>query len=282
MKQIIKSVDINSQDIDLINKYTRREMKPEEIFTFSVILCDNEIDREGESFTTDSLQKLSELFLGKTGIFDHNPTIKNQTARIFQTSVEATGEMTSFGEQKFVLKAKAYMVRSERCKDLIMEIDAGIIKEVSVGCRVLKKSCSICGAEYDGCCGHEIGQSYDGKTCYVMLVDPIDAYEWSFVAVPAQVGAGVVKGFEYNNQLEKQAQIGRRHLQKLRGEVVKLSFLNQFMVNNDAFAGLVSKMNIDELEAFKCEFSKTLNLKSAKPQLLSEEKMNQTNSQFVI
>ena len=30
MKQIIKSVDINPQDIDLINKYTRREMKPEE------------------------------------------------------------------------------------------------------------------------------------------------------------------------------------------------------------------------------------------------------------
>lgn len=282
MKQIIKSVDISSQDFDLINKYTRREMKPEEIFTFSVILCDNEIDREGEAFTTDSLQKLSELFLGKTGIFDHNPTIKNQTARIFQTSVEPTDEKTSFGEPKFVLKAKAYMVRNERCKDLIMEIDAGIIKEVSVGCRVLKKSCSICGAEYDGCCGHELGQSYDGKICYIMLTNPIDAYEWSFVAVPAQVGAGVVKGFEYNNQLEKQARIGRRHLQQLRGEVVKLSFLNQFMVNNDAFAGLVSKMNIDELEAFKCEFSKSLNSKSAKPQLLTEEKINQTNSQFVI
>ncbi len=282
MKQIIKSVDISSKDIDLINKYTRREMKPEEIFTFSVVLCDNEIDREGEAFTTDSLQKLSRLFLGKTGIFDHNPTIKNQTARIFQTSVEPTEETTSFGEQKFVLKAKAYMVRSERCKDLIMEIDAGIIKEVSVGCRVLKKSCSICGAEYDGCCGHEIGQNYDGKICYVMLINPIDAYEWSFVAVPAQVGAGVVKGFEYNNQLEKQAQIGRRHLQKLRGEVVKLSFLNQFMIDNDAFTDLVSKMNIDELEAFKSEFSKKLNLKSAKPQLLNEEKINQTNSQFVI
>ena len=282
MKQIVKSIQTTSDDMALINKYTRREMKPDEVFIFTVILCDNEIDRDGESFTQDSLEKLSELFLGKTGIFDHNPKIKNQTARIFKTCVESTGETTSFGEPKLVLKAKAYMVRSQRCKDLILEIDAGIIKEVSVGCRVLKKICSICGAEYDGCCGHEIGEIYQNKTCYAMLIDPVDAYEWSFVAVPAQVGAGIVKGFRSNKQLEKQAQIGRRHLEKLRAEVIKLSFLSEFMVNNDTFAKMVSKMDIDELELFKDEFSKKINSKTLKPQLFNSNEIIQTNNQFVI
>ncbi len=282
MKQIVKSANITADDMALINKYTRREMKADEIFTFTVILCDNEIDRDGESFTPDSLKKLSELFLGKTGIFDHNPKIKNQTARIFKTCVEATGETTSFGTPKLALKAKAYMARSERFKDLILEIDAGIIKEVSVGCRVLKKICSICGAEYDGCCGHEIGETYNNKICYAMLTEPIDAYEWSFVAVPAQVGAGIVKGFANNSQLEKQAQIGRRHMQKLRAQVIKLSFLNEFMVNNDAFAKMVSKMNIDELELFKDEFSKKINSKTLKPQLFNSNEIIKTNNQFVI
>ena len=282
MKQIVKSANITADDMDLINKYTRREMKPDEIFVFTVILCDNEIDRDGESFTPESLKKLSELFLGKTGIFDHNPKIKNQTARIFKTCVEATGETTSFGKPKLVLKAKAYMARSERFKDLILEIDAGIIKEVSVGCRVLKKICSICGAEYDGCCGHEIGETYHNKICYAMLTEPIDAYEWSFVAVPAQIGAGIVKGFTNNSQLEKQAQIGRRHMQKLRAQVIKLSFLNEFMVNNDAFAKMVSKMNIDELELFKDEFSKKINSKTLKPQLFNSNEIIKTNNQFVI
>ena len=282
MKQIVKSANITADDMDLINKHTRREMKPDEIFIFTVILCDNEIDRDGESFTPESLKKLSELFLGKTGIFDHNPKIKNQTARIFKTCVEATGETTSFGKPKLVLKAKAYMARSERFKDLILEIDAGIIKEVSVGCRVLKKICSICGAEYDGCCGHEIGETYHNKICYAMLTEPIDAYEWSFVAVPAQVGAGIVKGFANNSQLEKQAQIGRRHMQKLRAQVIKLSFLNEFMVNNDAFAKMVSKMNIDELELFKDEFSKKINSKTLKPQLFNSNEIIKTNNQFVI
>ena len=79
MKQIVKSIQTTSDDMALINKYTRREMKPDEVFIFTVILCDNEVDRDGESFTQDSLEKLSELFLGKTGIFDHNPKIENQT-----------------------------------------------------------------------------------------------------------------------------------------------------------------------------------------------------------
>ena len=115
-----------------------------------------------------------------------------------------------------------------------------------------------------------------------MLTEPIDAYEWSFVAVPAQVGAGIVKGFANNSQLEKQAQIGRRHMQKLRAQVIKLSFLNEFMVNNDAFAKMVSKMNIDELELFKDEFSKKINSKTLKPQLFNSNEIIKTNNQFVI
>ena len=39
------------------------------------------------------------------------------------------------------------------------------------------------------------GQRYDGKLCFTELQGAEDAYEWSFVAVPAQRGAGVLKTF---------------------------------------------------------------------------------------
>ena len=39
--------------------------------------------------------------------------------------------------------------------------------------------------------------SYGGKLCYFTLKAPTDAYEWSFVAVPAQRKAGVMKSFIY-------------------------------------------------------------------------------------
>ena len=45
--------------------------------------------------------------------------------------------------------------------------------------------CSICGSDY-GSCGHRKGESYDGQVCCAILQEPMDAYEFSFVAVPAQ------------------------------------------------------------------------------------------------
>ena len=36
-------------------------------------------------------------------------------------------------------------------------------------------------------------KEYNGKTCYAILDEVTDAYEVSFVAVPAQRGAGVTK-----------------------------------------------------------------------------------------
>ena len=53
--------------------------------------------------------------------------------------------------------------------------------------------CSVCGNEY-GTCGPMKGESYDGQVCCAILQEPMDAYEFSFVAVPAQREAGVLKG----------------------------------------------------------------------------------------
>ncbi|MEW3478835.1 ParB N-terminal domain-containing protein, partial [[Clostridium] symbiosum] len=56
--------------------------------------------------------------------------------------------------------------------------------------------CSICGTDRrETYCGHCPGQEYEGKRCHIDLDDPTDAYELSFVAVPAQKGAGVIKHY---------------------------------------------------------------------------------------
>ena len=88
------------------------------------------------------------------------------------------------------------MVRTEKNKDLIAEIEAGIKKETSVGCSVQSIRCSVCGKDIktEGC-EHQKGRIYGGKRCHYLLDQPTDAYEWSFVAVPAQRNAGVVKSF---------------------------------------------------------------------------------------
>ena len=190
----------NEAEIKEINKYTRRDFKADELYVFSVVLCDNEIDRDFERFTDSALEGLCKLFLGKTGIFDHSHKAGNQCARVFYTEVKAVeGEKNRLGEQYKQLFARAYMPKSAASDELILAIESGIKKEVSVGCSMKSSVCSVCG-QPAGVCQHKKGKTYrknGAKTlCYFDLSDPADAYEWSFVAVPAQPAAGVVKAFD--------------------------------------------------------------------------------------
>lgn len=199
--------ELTGEDLERINRYTRRELKAEELYVFPLVLCDNEVDRDYERFSIEALHKLRRLFLGKTGIFDHNPKGENQTARIFYTAVEQDAlRKTAAGEPYHFLTAKAYMARSEKNRDLIFDIDAGIKKEVSVGCAVKEAICSICGSDARlRPCGHVSGKTYDGALCHYTLQKPTDAYEWSFVAVPAQPAAGVTKAYRPDDCAESVA-----------------------------------------------------------------------------
>lgn len=204
--QINKQANIYQSSIDiqkalpLINKYTRKALTEEEVYCFPIILCDNDVDRDNECFTVGTLNSLSKLFLGKTGISDHNPKSSNQTARIYDTEVVTDStKMTSYGEPYTFLKGYAYMVKTNSNNDLVKEIDAGIKKEVSVSCSIEKAICSICGTDRrEKMCEHRKGNTYNGKSCYIKLENPTDAYEWSFVAVPAQRNAGVTKKYDGN------------------------------------------------------------------------------------
>ncbi len=148
---------------------------------------------------------------------------KDQSARIYAAEV-VTDETrkTTDGENYTFIKAKAYMVRTEKNKDLIAEIDAGIKKETSVGCCVKDISCSVCGKNIktEGC-EHQKGRVYGGKLCCYLLSEPTDAYEWSFVAVPAQKNAGVIKSFVPGQKDEKLAEWASEYRDELKADIIR-------------------------------------------------------------
>ena len=139
---------VSAEELSLINRYTRRALTADEVYVFSLTLCDNDVDRDGERFTVESLFALEKLFVGKTGIFDHNPSAKNQAARIFACAVESDDtRTTATGDAYFCLKARAYMPKTEDNRALRDMLDSGIVKEVSVGCAVAHTLCSVCGQD---------------------------------------------------------------------------------------------------------------------------------------
>ena len=165
------------EELGYINRFAKAELTEDQVYIFSVRLCDNEVDRDFERFDTAALETLGELFQGKSGIFDHQWSAKGQTARIYRTEVvREPAVVTAAGDPYCWLKGWAYLMRTEKNADLITEIEGGIKKEVSVGCSVAKRICSVCGAE-EGACHHIRGQMYGEQLCFTELKEPLDAYE---------------------------------------------------------------------------------------------------------
>ena len=226
---------LTKEELDQINRFSKAELTADQVYTFS--------------------ERLGELFLGKSGIFDHQWSAKGQTARIYRTEVvREPGTVTAAGDEYRWLKGWAYLMRTEKNQELITEIEGGIKKEVSVGCSMGRSVCSVCGAE-NGACGHAKGQMYGGKLCFMELKDPKDAYEWSFVAVPAQPRAGVVKRFGTEGPelrvLRKQAEMGQRYLMALRREVVRLAMLADGSLDGNIFAKAAGRLEEAELLELK-------------------------------
>lgn len=260
-------------DLALINTYARNPLSAEEVYCFNLTLCDNEVDRDFERFSVYSLKALAELFKGKTGIADHNMSSANQKARIFDTWLEEEKEKkTSVGESYVALKAKAYMLITDETKELIEQIEGGIKKEVSVGCSMGAVICSICGKNMKHHeCKHIKGRHYGKNLCHGILSDAKDAYEWSFVAVPAQKNAGVTKAFsktekklseslhsdnpecelfskKYVAELEKQAVDGLLYRDFLTAEIKKYALIAMNKLNTDAFVASCKGMETKELK----------------------------------
>lgn len=315
LKEIIKNdgavtesiSNISNSELEIINSYTRRTYNSDELYVFNVVLCDNEIDRDNEAFSIEALHSMSRLFVGKTGISDHNPSASNQTARIFRCSVEhIEGKKTEYGDDYYRLVARAYIPRNDSTKEVIELIESGIRKEVSVGCCAEEIWCSVCGADMrTSNCGHNKGESYEGRKCFFLLDKITDAYEWSFVAVPSQRGAGVIKSYcyhdsdkedymekiineikrgsykalnsenikqlaEYITQLEQYAEYGKAYRVGLEKDYVKYSGLCFADNDSEVSLSVAKKLSLNELENLVALYKGHIESENyCKPQLCS-------------
>ena len=182
----------DEQELAAINRHTLRELSAEEVFTFSLAACDNQVDRDDERFSDATLHELAQMYPGKPVLLDHNWSAKDQSGRVY--AAEVREDEARAGVKRLILRC--FVPRLEATKDFIEAIETGLKKECSVGCAVKHRKCSICGEDYYESCLHIRGQEYNGQRCHVVLEGAADAYEVSMVAVPAQKEAGIIKSGE--------------------------------------------------------------------------------------
>ena len=52
---------VSREDLLLINRLAKSELGPDQVYTFAVRLCDNEVDRDWERFDQEALEELSRI-----------------------------------------------------------------------------------------------------------------------------------------------------------------------------------------------------------------------------
>ena len=100
-------LEVSPEELKAINAMSKKKLRPEEVYAFAVRLCDNEIDRDNERFPAATLEELAPLFVGRSGLFDHQWSTRNQAARIYRTEVVRESWMTEAGEPYCYLKGCA-------------------------------------------------------------------------------------------------------------------------------------------------------------------------------
>lgn len=199
MDQITKAARLmkaapDEGEMALVNAQALRELGAEEVFTFRLAACNNQVDRDLEKFSDGALEGLAEKFVGRPVLMDHFWSAGSQTARVYAAVVEPMPE-TEGGKQ---LVLRCYMPRLRGNEDTIAAIEGGLLRECSVGVSVRRAVCSICGTDWtQHWCEHNKGQQYGEGMCIIILDEAADAYEVSLLPVPAQPAAGVVKSKRY-------------------------------------------------------------------------------------
>lgn len=154
-------------DYELIKSFVKSDdIKPDDLFVYPVRLCDNCKDRDNERFSDEALNSVCSLSVGVVGIKNHEWEAENAHSRIYKAEIEEIDGIKS-------VIGYAYTLVTDSTMELINNIKSGLLAEVSIGFSA---------------------KSYSDGSDGVRIIDDVtDLYEWSFVAVPAQPKAGVIK-----------------------------------------------------------------------------------------
>jgi HK97 family phage prohead protease len=158
-------------------KITKASDNPSKDFYVEGYASTSDLDRQGDIICREALEKAAKALeeVNDTVFYGHEYDLKNAVGKIVKAEADTIG-----------LKVKIYV--SEWAKELRMKLKEGIINKFSIGGRVSKdRQLSISEAISAGLIEEDV--PFDE----INIIEDIELFEVSFVGVPANPKAGVIR-----------------------------------------------------------------------------------------
>lgn len=168
-----------------VNRFALRALAPEEYATFTLDLCNDQIDRHFSRFPEEELARINELVPGRPLMERHDLRGTLPRGRFYRSSLHREGEVLS-------VRPEVYVLCTAENRDFILNIEGGVYRETSIGFAFELPECSICGKDLRTC-DHVPGRSYGGAMCHFIMRGVIEVAEGSVVSSGSQ-GTGFVRG----------------------------------------------------------------------------------------
>ncbi len=181
-----RAVVMDESDVaDAVNRFALREMDGAEYVTFTLDLCNNQVDRHFSRFPEEELERINALVPGRPLMERHDLRGTLPRGRFFRSALHREGEMVS-------VRPEVYVMRTEENRDFILNIEGGVYRETSIGFSFRMPECSVCGKDLRTC-DHVPGQAYGEDVCHFIMRDVLEVLEGSVVSSGSQ-GTGFVRG----------------------------------------------------------------------------------------
>jgi len=169
--------------MEAINRLARLPLRAEQVHIRSMYLCSDRLcPQDWGRFSEAALRQVCRLVVGQSVIAGHDRS-RLPIARFFHAEVVQREDDPFDEEGRPVrwVRAWFYWLReTSGSRDLLLNIDGGIYREVSISWRYRRATCSICGEPIQSC-PHTPGRFYEGRRCTFLIEDVAEVLEGSIV-----------------------------------------------------------------------------------------------------
>ncbi len=183
----------DEEHMNLINRLAQTPLTRGQVLIRSMYLCSSQIcESDWSRFSEQALSQICEKVVGECVLAGHDKR-SLPVARFFKAALVERPEVPDVdtGQPTLWIRAWFYWLADTLgARDLALNMDGGIYREVSISWTYRGGRCSICG-HAPHTCGHVPGQIYDGQRCYTWIDEIADVLEGSLVYRGADRETGI-------------------------------------------------------------------------------------------